>query len=67
MLVWHLSFALSATSFTLTLLEDEMMDFHLDRRQLDDLMGLVGAERHQVAMATGTGARLNEMDLGGAQ
>ena len=64
---WHLRFELSSTALAVALLEDEMVDFHLDRWQLDHLMGVIGAQRDHVAMAAGTGAGLNEMDLGGTQ
>src|SRR5262245_56917069 len=64
---WHLRFELSSTSLALPLLQDEVMDLHRDGRQLADLMGVVGRQGDQGAMATGTGARLNEMDLGGAK
>jgi hypothetical protein len=67
MLAWYLRFELSATSLAVALLEDEMVNVHLDRRQLDDLMGVVGRQGNRVAMATGTGAGLDEMDLRGTQ
>jgi hypothetical protein len=67
MLARHLRFELPATSLAVALLEDEMVHVHLDGRQLDDLMGVGGCQRNQVAMATGTGAGFNEMDLGGTQ
>ena len=67
MLAWHLRFELPATSLALALLEDEMVDLHLDGRQLDDLMGVIGCQRDQVAMATRTGAGRNEMDVSGTQ
>ena len=51
----------------LALLEDEMVDFHLDRWQLDHLMGGIRRHRDQGAMATGTGAGRNAMDRGGTQ
>ena len=63
----HLRFEVATTSLTLPLLEHEMMDVHLDRWQFNHLVGVIGAQRYQVAMATGTGAGLNEMDLGRAQ
>jgi hypothetical protein len=44
-----------------------MGDIHLDRWQFDHLMGVIRRHRDQVAMATGAGARLKEMDLGGAE
>src|SRR5262245_49199267 len=64
---WHLRFELASTSLALALLQDEVVDLHRDGRQLDDLMGVVGRQGDQVAMATGTGAGLNEMDLGGGK
>jgi hypothetical protein len=67
MVTWHLCFELPATSLAVALLEDEMMNVHLDRRQLDDLMSVVGRQGNQGAMATGTGAGLDEMDLRGTQ
>ena len=66
-LAWHLRFALPATSLALALLEDEMVDLHLDGRQLADLRGVIGCQRDQVAMATRTGAGRNEMDVSGTQ
>jgi hypothetical protein len=59
----HLGFEVATTSLTLPLLEHEMMDVHLNRWQCTHLVGVIGAQRYQVAMATGTGAGLNEMDL----
>jgi len=64
---WHLCFELPATSLAVALLEDAMVNVHLDRRQLDDVMSVVGRQGNHVAMATGTGAGLDEMDLGGTQ
>jgi len=64
---WHLCFELPATSLAVALLEDAMVNVHLDRRQLDDVMSVVGRQGNQVAMATGTGAGFDEMDLGGTQ
>jgi hypothetical protein len=67
MLAGQLRFELPATSLAVALLEDAMVNFHLDRWQFDHLMGVIGAQRDHVAMATGTGAGFNEMDLGGTQ
>ena len=67
MFTWHLRFEVSATSLALPLLEHEMVDVDLDRWQFNHLVGVIRAQRYQGAMATGTGAGLNEMDLGRAQ
>ena len=67
LLAWHLRCELSPTALALALLKDAMVDCHLDRRQLDHLMRVVGAQRDHVVMAPGTGAGLKEMDLGGPQ
>ena len=67
MLAWHRRCELSPTSLALALLEDEMVDFHLDRWQFNHLMGVIGAQRDHVAMAAGTGGGRNEMDLSGTQ
>jgi hypothetical protein len=63
----HLGFEVATTSLTLPWLEHAMMDGHLNRWQCNHLVGVIGAQRYHVAMATGTGAGLNEMDLGRAQ
>ena len=63
----HLGFEVATTSLTRPLLEHDMMDVPLDRWQCNHLGGVRGAQRYHVAMATGTGAGLNEMDLGRAQ
>ena len=44
-------------------MENEVVNVYLDRRQFDDLMGLIGASRHEVPVATGTRARVKEMNL----
>ena len=44
-----------------------MADLHLDRRQLDHLMGVVRRERYQLAMATGTRGGLDQVYLGWCQ
>src|SRR5215510_14246990 len=44
-----------------------MGDVHLQRRQLDDLVGVIGCQGDQLAMATGTGGRLDQADLRRAQ
>ena len=67
MLGRHLGFEGATTSLTRPLLEHEMMEVHLNRWQCKHLVSMIGAQRYQVAMATGTGAGLNEMDLGRAQ
>jgi hypothetical protein len=67
MVAWPLRFELPATALAVARLEDEMVHVHLDGWHLDDLMGVVGRQGNQVAMATGTGAGFNEMDLGGTQ
>jgi len=67
MVTGHLCFELPATSLAEALVKDEVVDLHLDGRQLDDLMGVVGRQGNQVALATGTGARLDEMDFRGAE
>jgi hypothetical protein len=40
----HLRFELASTSLAVALLKDEVVELHLDRRQLDDLMGVVGRQ-----------------------
>src|SRR6266516_2717622 len=67
MLGGHLGFEVFATPRTDTLVEDEMGDVHLHRRQLDDLMGVIWCQGDQLAMATGTGGRLDQADLRRAQ
>ena len=67
MLAWHRRFEPSSAALTLALLQDEVVDLHRQGWQLDDLMGVVGPQRDQVAIATGTGAGLDEMDFGGAE
>ena len=42
-----------------------MGDVHLDRRQLDDLMGVIRREGDQLAMATGTRGGLDQAHLRG--
>jgi hypothetical protein len=64
---WHLRFEVSATSLAVALLEHAMVDCHLDWWQFNYLLGVIGAQGYQGAMATGTGAGRNEMDLGRAQ
>src|SRR6266446_1400793 len=44
-----------------------MGDVHLDRWELDDLMGVIGRQRDQLPMATGTRGGLNQTDLRGTQ
>jgi len=44
-----------------------MGDVHRDRWQCDHLMGVIRRHRDHVAMATGAGAGLKEMDRGGAE
>ena len=44
-----------------------MGDGHLDRRQLNDLMGVIRCQGYQLAMATGTGGGLDQVHLRGAQ
>ena len=63
MLGRHLGFEVATTSLTLPLLEHEMMDVHLNRWQFNHLVSVIGAQRYHVAMATGTGAGLNETHL----
>ena len=63
----HLRFEDTATTRTLALLEDEMGDVYLDRGQLDDLMGVIGRERDQLAMTTRTRGGLDDVDLGRAE
>ncbi len=48
-------------------MQDEMFDVHLDRWQFNNLVGVVRLKRHEFTMATSTGGRLNEVDLGGAE
>jgi hypothetical protein len=67
MVTGHLRFELSSAALAAALLEDKVVDLDLDRWQLDDLMGVVGHQRDDVAMATGTRAGLDEMDLGGTE
>src|SRR5215470_16050448 len=67
MCTWHPGFEVSATSLALALLEHEVVDVHLDRGQFKHLMSVVRGQGYQLAMTTGTGAGLNEMDLGGAE
>ena len=67
MLAWHLGFERAATAATGALMQDEMGDVHLDRRQLDHLMGVVRRQRDQLAMATGTRGGLDQVHLGRAE
>src|SRR5262249_57814062 len=67
MFTWHLGFEGSATSLALALLEHEVLDVHLDRWQFNHLMGVVQGQGYQLAIATGTGAGLNEIDVGEAE
>jgi hypothetical protein len=67
LVAWHLRFALSSASWALPLLEEEMVDSELDGRHLNDLMGVVGRQCDQVALATGTGTGRDEMDCSRAQ
>src|SRR2546427_4416519 len=67
MLGGHLGFALLATPSTGALVEDEMGDVHLDRRQLNDLRGVRWRQGYPLAMATGTGGGLDQADLRWAQ
>jgi hypothetical protein len=67
MLGRHLGFEVATTSLTLPVLEHAMLDVHLHRWQFKHLVGVIGAQRYHVAMATGTGAGLKEMDRGRAQ
>jgi hypothetical protein len=59
----YLGFECTATAATGTLLQDKMLDVHLDSWQFDDLMGVVRRKRDEFAVATGTGAGLNETHL----
>ena len=42
-----------------------MGEVHLDRRELDDVMGVIGRQREQRPMATGTRSGLKQRDLRG--
>ena len=55
-----------ATSGALALLEDDMGNVHLDRRQVDYWRGVVGGEGDPLVIATGTRVRLDQVYLGGA-
>ena len=63
----YLGFESPSTTATSALMQDERLDIYLDRWQFDDLVGVVGFKRYELAMAAGTGAGLDEMDLGGAE
>ena len=63
----YLGFEGLATAATGALMQNEMMDIHLDRRQLNDLMRVVRCHRHQLAVAAGTGAGLDQVDLSRAE
>jgi hypothetical protein len=63
----HLRFEDAATSRTRALLENKMMDLHLDRWHLNHLMGVIGREGDQLAMTTRTRGGLDPVDLGRAE
>src|SRR5215510_15863275 len=44
-----------------------MRDVHCDRRQLNDLMGVIRRQGDQLAMATGTGGGLDQAHFRGTQ
>jgi hypothetical protein len=60
----QLGFELFATGGTGALVQDEVVDLECDRWQLDHLMGVVRGQGYQLAMATGTRARLDQVDVG---
>jgi len=47
MLAWHLGFERLATAATGALMQDEMVDVHLDGRPFDHLMGVVRLKRYR--------------------
>ena len=63
----YLGFEGASTAATGALVQDEMVDVHLDRWQLNDLMGVVRCKRHELAVTAGTGAGLDQVHLGGAE
>ena len=66
MLAWHLGFERLATAATGALMQNEMVDVHLDRWQFDHLMSVVRFRRDQLTLAAGTRAGLNQVHLGWA-
>src|SRR5205823_7915324 len=63
-LTGSLGFACAATAATGALMQDERLDVHRDGWQLNHLMGVVRRERHQLAVAAGTGPGLDQVHLG---
>jgi hypothetical protein len=59
----YLGFESPSTAATGALMQDEMLDVHLDRWQFDHLVGVGGRQGNPLAMAAGTGSGLNKMDL----
>jgi hypothetical protein len=62
-----LRFALPAPSLAEALVQEAVVALQLDGRHRADLLGVVGRQGHQVALATGPGAGLAEMDCRGAE
>jgi hypothetical protein len=52
LLVWHLSLLPAATGHTPPLMQHPVRHLHLDRGQLDHLMGIVGTDQSKLATAT---------------
>ena len=67
MLAGYLGFERAATAATGALMQDEMLNIHRDRWQLNHLMGVVRRKRHQLAVAAGTGTGRNQVHLSRAE
>jgi hypothetical protein len=63
----YLGFAFLTPLGTLALLENEMGDVHLDRRQLNHSMGVIGAQGGPLAVTSRTWGWIDQVHLGGAE
>ena len=65
MLTWRICLDQLATTHTVSLVQQEVADLHVDGRQLDHLMGVVRRRGSKLTMTTHAGYRIDVLHLGG--